>query len=382
VSITIVVPGKFQPAYHLAEYLEHKGRLERLITPIPYKRAASLGVSRHRTRCLSPFAYWNFGIGRYGPRWLRPSSQLAVNVTFGQTAARLIGEPRVFIGWCGSALECIRRAHHLGIPAVLQSGSAHIGWQTDILHEEFQRFGYGDALTHPLMVARCLREVEEADAIIVPSGFALRTFVERGVSESKLILVPWGVTSLTEPPYERTNVVPRILFVGSCSLRKGIPYVLDAFRRIDTPATLRLVGPFDQRLLDMVGGLPEGAEAVGPKRDTDLAAEYRNADIFVMASVEDGSPMAVLEAMHAGLPVVVSDHMGADQVTDGVNGFVVPARNASALSERLEELLADTTLRCRMGHAAAATVVTQTPEDFGRCIEASVLAPLMQACLR
>jgi glycosyltransferase involved in cell wall biosynthesis len=376
VSVTIVAPGKFQPAYHLAEYLEHEGRLEKLITPIPYKRAAVLGVSRHRTRCLSPFAYWNAGVGRYGPRWLRPLSQLAVNVTFGRTAAHLMGKPGVFIGWCGSALECIHRAHYLGIPAVLQSGSAHIGWQTDILRQEFRRFGYSGALTHPLMVARCLREVEEADAIIVPSGFALRTFVERGVPESKLILAPWGVTSLTEPPDERTNVVPRILFVGNCSLRKGIPYVLEAFRRIDAPATLRLVGPVDHRVLDMVGGLPEGAEAVGPKRGADLAAEYRDADIFVMASVEDGSPMAVLEAMHAGLPVIVSDHMGADQVADGVNGFVVPARSASALAERLDELLTDSLLRCQMGDAAAATVVSQTPEDFGRHVEASLLAVL------
>src|SRR5947209_2560655 len=107
-SVTIAAPGKFQTAYHLARYLEQDGRLDRLITTIPYKRAAVFGVSRSRTVCLSPFAYWLFGFERYGPWRLRPHNQLLYTVALGRVTSRLMGEPNVFNGWCSVALEGIR----------------------------------------------------------------------------------------------------------------------------------------------------------------------------------------------------------------------------------------------------------------------------------
>jgi glycosyltransferase involved in cell wall biosynthesis len=171
---------------------------------------------------------------------------------------------------------------------------------------------------------------------------------------------------------------PRVLFVGGCSLRKGIPYLVEAFRRIGAPATLRLVGRTNEALFRRIGGLPRGVEAVGPKTGAALAAEYAAADVFVLPSVEDGWGLVTNEAMSAALPVIVSDHAGsAEVVRDGINGFVVPARDVDALAARITLLLGDAELRARLGGAARATAAARTWEAYGDERRALVCEPLL-----
>jgi len=64
---------------------------------------------------------------------------------------------------------------------------------------------------------------------------------------------------------------------------------------------------------------------------------YQEADIFVLPSVDDGFGMVVAEAMAAGLPVIVTENVGAaDHIEDGVEGFVVPIRNPEALAAKIK----------------------------------------------
>lgn len=376
-KVTISTPGRFQTAYHFARYLDSRGELARLITPIPHRRGRAYGVARERTLRLSPFAYWYHGFERYGPRRLRPHSQLAYCELFDRVASRFIDGADVLNAWSNIALHSIRRAHALGLPAVVITGSTHIGWQTETLRDEFRRAGWDGPLTHRGLVARTELEYEEADAVVVPSGFAAQTFVDRGIPSEKLFVVPWAVKPLTGPPSSRpAPSAPRVLFVGHCSVRKGVHDLLSAFRHLSHPASLRLVGPVDSRLLALAGGLPANAEAIGPRRGDALAREYCEADVFVLASVEEGSALVVTEAMAAGLPVVVSDRAGADHVEHGVNGFVFPAGDRLALRENLEALVSDAGLRARIGRAAAESVCSRTWAEYGRQLHEEVFAPL------
>jgi starch synthase len=380
VKVTICVPGKFQSAYHWARYLERRGELERLITALPYSRGRIFGVSRRRTLSLGGFGAWYMFGERYGPRVVRPLNQLAVNQALGRVAARLLGRVDAFNGWSGVALEGIEAARRRGAISVLQTGSTHIVWQTEVLRGELERFGFVEPLTHPRLVERCEREYEEADAIVVPSQFAEKTFVSQGLPREKLFVIPWAVRPvLTQPPVRTPRADPQILFVGACSLRKGIPYLLKAFRRMETRARLRLVGPINRAVFQVSGGLPERVEAVGPLRGEALAREYRNADIFVLASIEEGSASVISEALAAGLPVVVTDRAGADQVRDGVNGFVVPAGDSLSLAARLDELVADAQKRVRMGRAAAFSISGRTREAYGADLYGRVYRPLLSA---
>lgn len=383
VKVTIATPAKFLPAFAAARYAEAHGELARIISPVPVGRSRRFGVSDERTTGLTALGAWNYGFQRWGPRALQQQHQLAFSAAFDEVASRLIGDCDVVNAWCSTALRTIRAAHRRGIPVLLEVASAHIEAQAELLREEFERYG-GDierAVITPGVIERTVREYEEADAIIVTSSFVKRTLVERGVDGAKIAIVPYGIDEGHTPTVRSTprdGTPPRVLFVAGCSLRKGIPYLVEAFRRIETPAMLRLVGRPNDALFRRIGGLPPNVEAVGVKEGADYVAEYEAADVFVLPSVEDGWGLVTDNAMSAGLPVIVSDHAGsADLVRDGVNGFVVPARDVEALVARLETLLSDGDLRRRMGAAARATVEGRTWETYGDERRDLAYAPLL-----
>ena len=77
--------------------------------------------------------------------------------------------------------------------------------------------------------------------------------------------------------------------------------------------------------------------------------------VFVLCSRYEGLPLSIIEAMCAGLPIVATDVGGVRElVEEGVNGFLVPAGNQAALTDRLDRLQSDTALRVRMGLASRA----------------------------
>jgi glycosyltransferase involved in cell wall biosynthesis len=85
---------------------------------------------------------------------------------------------------------------------------------------------------------------------------------------------------------------------------------------------------------------------------TDARALLAAADVFVLCSRYEGMPLAVLEAMEAGLPVVATRAIGNDEVVEhGVTGTLVPAGDASELGAAITALLADPRRRASYGKA-------------------------------
>jgi glycosyltransferase involved in cell wall biosynthesis len=116
-------------------------------------------------------------------------------------------------------------------------------------------------------------------------------------------------------------------------------------------------GPMRQRLEYQIiaSGLGNHLALPGWRRDT--AELLAVADVFVLTSLWEGLPRALLEAMKTGLPCVCYAADGiTDILQDGVNGFVVPVGNVSLLGERVLALLKDERLRRRIGERAAASV--------------------------
>ena len=104
-----------------------------------------------------------------------------------------------------------------------------------------------------------------------------------------------------------------------------------------------------------------GVELLG--RRTDVPGLLAAFDIFALASEREEMPVAILEAMAAGLPVVAVETGGIpEMVAEGETGFLVPARDTTALGERLARLAADASLRTGMGLAGRARALA----EFGR----------------
>lgn len=169
-----------------------------------------------------------------------------------------------------------------------------------------------------------------------------------------------------------------VLFVGMNFDVKGLDTIIAALARaraMRPEANIRLlvVGRGDQRKYSKiaeVAGIAGAVTFVGTQH-AGLERFYRAADAFALFSAFDTFGMVVLEAMAAGLPVIVSPNVGAkDLVEEGINGFVLPDfRDAETAANRVVQLL-DAYRRKAMGAAAQAKAVEQTWERLAGKIEA------------
>jgi len=164
--------------------------------------------------------------------------------------------------------------------------------------------------------------------------------------------------------------------VGRLVWEKGYREVFDAARRLKARVPdlhFVVVGPSDDDKADGIteNDMREAARGanltfLGMRQDVDAC--YTAFDLFVLASHREGFPRAAMEAAALGLPVVATDIRGCRQVVDdGVNGVLVPPRDATRLAAAIETVATDSALRLRMGDAGR--VKAHRDFDQQRCID-------------
>lgn len=273
----------------------------------------------------------------------------------------------VFIGLSGSALHSLRRAKTLGKIAIIDQHDIHYQAAARFLSEELEAcpefketIPYWPPYQPYLDVVR--QEMEEADFILVPSTFALESHLAAGIPKEKLVLMLHAV----EPQYEvlcdrRISSRPfRILFVGTISQRKGIKYLLEAVKQLNKPnIELTLVGEA-HRKIDLLALYEPYFKWVGYVPHEQLKSYFEQSDVLVLPTIYDAFGLSALEAMAAGLPVIVSENCaaGSDVVRDGIDGYVVPIRDVEVLKDRLLRLYHNQELREIMSRNASARVKT------------------------
>jgi glycosyltransferase involved in cell wall biosynthesis len=150
------------------------------------------------------------------------------------------------------------------------------------------------------------------------------------------------------------------LFVGQVCFRKGIRYLLEAWRRLGLrDAELILLGAVNEEARDLLAryrDLP-GLRVEGFARDT--APHYAAASACVLPTLDEGSAKVTAEAMAAGLPVVTTPEAGS-LVVDGESGYLVPATDVESLAERLARLHAYPDACAMMGAAARERILPYT----------------------
>lgn len=153
-----------------------------------------------------------------------------------------------------------------------------------------------------------------------------------------------------------------ILAVGGLHKRKGHALLIDALARLDrggmVPAWRLIVagaGPEHQNLLDLVEGMGLGEKVFIPGQREDIPDLQAAADLFVMPSLWEGLPLAVLEAMLAGTPVIASRTSGIPEaIADGRDGLLVTPGNPEELATALERLLNSPEERLRLAEQGRA----------------------------
>lgn len=147
--------------------------------------------------------------------------------------------------------------------------------------------------------------------------------------------------------------VPILLAVGHLIKRKGFDYLIQAASQVRVPMKIIIVGDGEERanLESMIDkkGLESKVTLWGQSRGDDLMLLYQAANVFVHPALHEGHAMVLLEAMASSLPVIATEIPGnVETVRPGVNGLLVPPRNAASLKDAILRLIKDSDLRGRM----------------------------------
>lgn len=256
------------------------------------------------------------------------------------------------------------RAH--GGKMFVDAGNSHPANFWEVLSEEHARWEspYPPVARH--WIDRSLAMMADVDYVLSPSTYVTNSFLAKGFAPSQILrtIYPVDLNCFTPSNEPRPSSRPLTLIsTGMLSLRKGTPYLLEAFRivRKQIPdARLLLTSQVQDNVREVLrkhSDLP--LEWLPSLPHTQLAERLREADLFVLPSLEEGLARTAIEAMACGLPAIVTPHTGAnDWIVSGQNGEVVPIRNATAFAEAILKW-AD-----RVGNSELRPSMLLNPEEF------------------
>lgn len=272
-----------------------------------------------------------------------------------------------------AALWTFRRAERGGLERVWDLPLPHYLTIEETLREESHR--WPEAMTGPPPVEpawkrrRKDQELALATKVSVASAFTKKS-LERTGSRAPIVVVPYGFpVDAFRAREQRPSGRFTVLSVGTHDLRKGTPYLLEAWKRAAIPdADLHLVGPLrlSAAFVERYAGTFRHSPHV-PKSELD--AHYAAADVLAFPTLGDGFGLVIQEAMCCGTPVVTTACGGGPEcITDGADGWLVPPRDVDALVERLRAIAADRDRAFAIGQAARARAERWTWPEAGEAL--------------
>lgn len=358
-----IVQATFGVFHHfeLARELERRGHLERIFSTFPWRRLRREGVPHAK---VETFPWLHTGQILLERRNLLTPAMREVlayrNATaFDAWLTRRMPQCDAYIALSGAGLQSARLVKERGGKYVCDRGSTHRIFQRELLREEYMRWSLSPPLGEAREEAREAQIYVEADAITVPSTAAKRSFVEYGVARERVHVIPYGVRLERFHPQGKPPTGPdatfEVLFVGAVSVRKGAPYLLEAFAKLrHTRKRLRVVGHVAPALKPVLAQLPQTqVEFLGARPQQELVGLMSQSHVMVLPSIEEGLALVQGQALACGCPVIATTATGAEDLfTDGVEGYIVPIRSPEALLDRMQRFADDPSLRERMSTAA------------------------------
>ena len=328
-------------------------RMDRLLDRAP------LGVPRSR---ITAFTAFGCEYARRLTRAATPSDTTAALLWAGRTfckkiIARWLGEAATVYTFNNAGLELLQHAGKCGRVAVMEQTIAPKRIECDWLRGEHEKFpGWEPAPAQDRFLDEFIvREADEwraADVILCGSEFVRAGIAQCGGPVHRCKVVPYGVDS----SFRATERAPRhgplrVLTVGAIGLRKGSPYVLTAARQLRHGAIFRMVGQVKIGP-EAAARLSGAVQLIGPVPRSEMPAHFQWADVFLLPSLCEGSATAAYEALACGLPVIATPNTGT-VARDGIEGFIVPARDVGGIVRSLEKLAGDRNLLREMSQKAS-----------------------------
>ena len=328
-------------ALRIAEGLSSRSLLERLLTPYPYFKIKGLGykISKYEIDTFFILGALGFLRSKFKPLHF-VNFELDL---FDQWSASKLDKSQAGIvhAFSGSAEKTFLKAKKMGKYCILERSCPHISYQSRLLKEECDNLNYYIPFTKPSseLYLKMIREYEMADKIVVPSIYSYNSFLEFGIDKEKLFYIPLAAEKsipLKSPIRSYCKEKTVFLTIGGNYIRKGFHYLIEAWNSIQN----------NNSILIIKGTVPSSIKTklsnniiVVDKtlNIKELVNLYHSADIFCLPSIDEGFGMVVLEAMSAGLPVILSDNVGAsDLIENYKEGIITKAKDVDELAKAIK----------------------------------------------
>lgn len=289
-------------------------------------------------------AYWNLRLRSVKGRAALYKLHMKWGHLFASRVARDLDALgyNAFFGFSSAALEALRAARKSGAVAVVDEiAPTHL--EETIIAEERRAFPGWEPESEPIE-PRYLERLEEewdvADRIMVNSSWTKKALVGCSVPESKIHIVPISFTALQtsgDAKRWRHGSRLRVLWLGTLCLRKGLPYAIEAARRLESaPVQFTFAGPTDVDLNQV--DWPSNVTYLGQVPRIEVDKLWDTHQVFMIPTLSDGFAITQVEAIAHGLPVVATPCCG-EVVENGKSGLIVEPRNPRAIAEAIERIL-------------------------------------------
>jgi glycosyltransferase involved in cell wall biosynthesis len=252
--------------------------------------------------------------------------------------------------------ECLRAIRKKNVPIVLEFVNCHLPVRQRLINEAARQLGWpsqADASESALAAAQ--ERLDLADYFFAPSPAVRDSLAESGIEESRILSSSYAC--LQEHTHGTDRALdpvdgPTFLFVGVVYFRKGVPMLLDAWRKAKVKGRLVVIGRLDRTFADYWNTAPKDDSVVQLQPTSNLAAVYRSADVLVLPSVEEGSPLVTYEAMAHGLPMIATTYGSGGVIEEGKQGYIVDPFDTDAWVQAIRTMANDEALRKKMSAAA------------------------------
>lgn len=271
--------------------------------------------------------------------------------------------------WPDPPIELVKFAKKKGVLTVREMINCYTGSSRRLLSEAYAELSLGGAEIVPDSKVEQERKELPLYDYIFASKQVEPTLFEAGVDPERILPSAFGwnpreLGKAVSPP-RQTNGVTAI-FVGSICVRKGVPYLLEAWRRSGVSGTLLMLGDISPELDQWIAQykLDPSIKFLGFRNN--VGDFFNSADFFIFPTLEEGGPQVTYEAAGCGLPVITTP-MGAGRIIeDDVNGLIVESRNVDALQAAIVKFSSSAELRARLGARAREDATHFTYEVLGR----------------
>ena len=348
-KIAVVVQGRFH-AFDMARALLGLGHDVGVFTNYPRWAVGRFGLSADNVRCIPSHGVTSRIVAAAAsPRLARAWEPIAHRM-FGRWAARELMRERwdAIHCWSGVSEEILESTAASEALTLLMRGSSHVTTQRRLLDEESARVGVDLDKPSDWILERELREYKLADRILVLSSFSAQSFLDEGVRRERLALLPLGVDvrAFQAAPDALEQRIQRIregqpltvVYVGALSFRKGLWDLGTLTRSVDAGRfRFLMAGQVLPEARQFVTTFGSHVQLLGKIPQHQLPDVYRQGDLFVFPTIEDGFPVVLAQARAARLPIITTPNgAGSDIVESARQGWIVPIRSPRAIAERLE----------------------------------------------